>query len=138
MRSLGLDIGERRVGVAISDASGRIASPLAVVDAGDATSIARLVSEYEADEVVVGLPLSLDGTEGPQARAVREVADALARRLPVPVRFFDERLSTAEAARAMAAAGVGSRKARGKVDMVAAAVFLQTYLDSGQAGIGDD
>ncbi|MBA4370262.1 MAG: Holliday junction resolvase RuvX [Coriobacteriaceae bacterium] len=137
MRALGLDIGEKRVGVALSDASGRIASPLTVVDAGDITVIERLVRDHEVDIVVVGLPLSLDGTEGPQARSVRDVGGQLARRLPVPVQFHDERLSTTEAARAMAAAGVGGRRARGKVDMVAAAIVLQAFLDSGRTEADD-
>lgn len=134
MRVLGLDIGEKRIGVAVSDPSGRVATPVKVLDArralGDGVELRRLVEDYEAELVVVGLPLSLDGTEGPQAVRVRSVASKLAGFLPVGVVFADERLSSAEAKRTMREAGVSERHQRGSVDMVAAAVFLQAYLDT--------
>jgi putative holliday junction resolvase len=88
------------------------------------------VDEYEVELVLVGLPLSLDGSEGPQARAVRHSAKRLAGFLRVPLEFADERLSSAAASRAMAETGVSSRSARGSVDMVAAAIFLQGFLDA--------
>lgn len=136
MRVVALDIGEKRVGVAMSDAGATIASPLAVFDAGQVAkgdAIRALVAEHEVDLVVVGLPLTLAGEEGGQARRVREVADGLARGLPVPVVYFDERLSSAEAVRSMRAAGTSVRRGRGEVDKVAAALFLQAFLDSGGA-----
>ncbi len=136
MRVLALDIGERRVGVAMSDAGATIASPLAVLDAAAVERIvpvADLVTEHEVGLVVIGLPLSLDGEEGPQARRVREVGDRLARGLPVPVVYHDERLSSAQAGRSMRAAGRTGRQARGTLDKVAAALFLQAFLDSGGA-----
>lgn len=134
MRVLGLDIGEKRIGVAVSDPSGTIASPLCVLDAapvmGDGGPVARLIDEYEAELVVVGLPRSMDGTEGMQAARVRSAGARLATFLNVPVVFADERLSSTEASRVMGEGGLSEREKRGRLDMVAAAIFLQTYLDS--------
>ncbi len=134
MRVLGLDIGEKRIGVAVSDPSGTVATPLAVVDAapalGDGTGLRTLVADYEVELLVVGLPLSLDGTEGPQAARVRHAAGRLERLLGVPVTYTDERLSSSAASRAMAESGASERDRRGSVDMVAATLFLQAYLDA--------
>jgi putative Holliday junction resolvase len=140
VRVLGLDIGERRVGTALSDAQRRIATPLNVLDVRDlleGPALPDLVEEYEIERVVVGLPMSLDGEEGPQAALVRKSGDELARRLRIPVEYRDERLSSAEAKRRMAEAGVSSRDMRGKTDMLAAALILQSYLDA-EAGSEDD
>ena len=143
MRVLALDMGEKRIGVAVSDPSGTVASPLVVLDAsrvlGDGRDLIRLAEEYEVELVVVGLPLSLDGTEGPQALRVRRAAERVAWFLRVPMEFADERLSSAQASRAMSDVGASQRKQRGCVDMVAAAVFLQSYLDARRSGgqIGD-
>ncbi|MDP2233789.1 MAG: Holliday junction resolvase RuvX [Actinomycetota bacterium] len=136
MRVLGLDIGERRVGVAVSDPDGRIASPLQVLDAqtlSNPASLLALIDEYDVGLLVVGLPLSLDGTEGPQAARVKEQAQRLARTLPVGVVYYDERLSSAEARRSLSATGMSARVQRGKIDMVAAALILQSYLDAQRA-----
>ncbi|MGV8082414.1 MAG: Holliday junction resolvase RuvX [Coriobacteriia bacterium] len=134
MRVLGLDIGEKRIGVAVSDPSGRVATPLAVLDAvetmRDGGELRRIIEDYEIETIVVGLPLSLDGTEGSQAEAVRRAARRLARFLPVPIEYGDERLSSVEARRTMGMTGLSEAEMRGRVDMVAAALFLQTYLDS--------
>lgn len=133
MRILGLDIGERRIGVAVSDPGLAIASPLEVLDARAVTNsvaLREIIEEYEIERVVIGLPLSLDGTEGPQALRVRRMADELADSLGLPVHFYDERFSSVEAGRAMQAAGMSERQKRGSVDMVAAALLLQGYLDS--------
>ncbi len=130
---LGLDIGERRIGVAVSDPRGRVASPLCVLDArvvGHPEPLVEIVSEYGVGLVVVGLPLSLDGTEGPQSQHARQVGMHLAESLGVPVVYSDERLSSVAAKRAMNDAGVSDKKKRGRVDMVAASLFLQSYLDS--------
>jgi len=133
MRILGLDIGSRRIGVAVSDPAGRVATPLTVLDAKalsrDIKPLARLVEDYEVGRIVVGLPLSLDGTEGPQARDVRATAKGLMQHVGVPLTYHDERLSSAEARRAMAAAGSSGRQQRGSVDKVAATVLLQSWLD---------
>ena len=134
MRVLALDIGEKRIGVSISDPSGTVATPVNVLDAprtlGDGRGLVGLVEEYEPELIVVGLPLSLDGTEGPQAQRVRSAATRLAGFVHVPMEFFDERLSSTEASKSMASSGVSSRARRGSVDMVAATIFLQSYLDS--------
>lgn len=138
MRLLGLDIGDRRIGVAVSDPQARVASPLAVLDAsvvGKPEPLLELAAEYDISEAIVGLPLSLDGSEGQQAKRVRETGTRIGEILGVPVRFVDERLSSAEASKAMRAAGVSSRDQRGRLDMVAAAVFLQAYLDSATARV---
>jgi putative holliday junction resolvase len=132
VRVLALDIGERRVGVAISDPGGTIASPLEVLDATSRLDdrIVRIVAEYEVGLVVAGLPLTLGGEEGPQAERVRAVGERIAGRLGVPLVYHDERLSSTQANRAMADV-TSSRKRRGTVDKVAAAIFLQSFLDSG-------
>ena len=134
MRVLALDIGEKRVGVAVSDPSGTIASPLCVLDASAVLSggreVTRLVEDYDAALVLIGLPRSLDGTEGPQAARVRAAGERLAARIPVPVAYADERLSSIEARRSLNEAGMSDRQKRGTVDMIAASLFLQTYLDA--------
>lgn len=134
MRVLGLDIGEKRIGVAVSDPSRTVATPLAVIDAkkalGDGRELARLVADYEVELLVAGLPLSLDGSEGAQAARVRDAAQRLAGLVSLPLEFADERLSSTQARRTMTEAGVSDRDKRGSIDMVAAAVFLQSYLDS--------
>ncbi len=134
MRWLGLDIGEKRIGVAVSDPSGVVATPLTVLDASklarDIGPLKRLLDDYEVGELVIGLPLSMDGSEGPQAIAVRRIADGLADRLGVALAYQDERLTSMAAERAMAEAGLDSRGRRGRVDMTAACLLLQTYLDA--------
>ncbi|NTU70817.1 MAG: Holliday junction resolvase RuvX [Coriobacteriia bacterium] len=134
MRVLALDIGEKRIGVAVSDVTGTVATPLVVLDAkaalGDGLSIKRVADDYEVELLVVGLPRSLDGTEGPQAAKVRSAAKRIESLIGLPVAFVDERLSSSEATKAMSSAGMTERDMRGRVDMVAAALFLQTYLDA--------
>ncbi|PKQ29108.1 MAG: Holliday junction resolvase RuvX [Actinobacteria bacterium HGW-Actinobacteria-10] len=135
MRLLGLDIGERRVGVAVSDPAGRVATPLKVLPgpiSADVRALVRIIDDYEPGLIVIGLPLSMDGSEGPQAALVRQEGTRLAEMLSVPITYCDERLSSVAAQRAMADAGADSRARRGSVDMVAAAIMLQTYLDANQ------
>lgn len=128
---LGIDVGSVRVGVAVSDPSGLLATPLETVPR--ASSVERLVAltaEHEPVEVLVGLPLSLSGREGPAAGLVRAYADQLAARLsPVPVRLVDERLSTVSATRGLRESGVRGRRQRAVVDQAAAVVLLQAELD---------
>ena len=136
-RAVALDIGTRRVGVAVSDSGGPVATPYEVVPrSGDRSRdhgrIAALVGEAEAGIVVVGLPLSLDGSIGPAARAVLDEVDELRAALPVPVVTWDERLSTVEAERSLRAMGVRRGHRRQVVDQVAATVILQSWLDAGQ------
>ena len=134
MRALALDLGSRRIGVAVSDLTGTVASPLTVIQRSksrrhDYERIAALVRVEEADVVVVGLPLSLSGAEGPAAKAARTEAKALASVVDVPIETFDERLSTVTAERSLAEANVRGPARRQVIDKVAAAVFLQAYLD---------
>ncbi len=134
MRVLGLDIGEKRIGVAVSDDGGRVAMPLVCLDAAavraDVRALTQLIDGYGIERVVVGLPLSLDGSEGPQAARVRRAVERFEPSLGVPVDYADERLSSAEATRHMRSGGASERVQRGKKDMVAASVVLQAYLDS--------
>lgn len=132
MRLIGIDFGEKRIGVAAGDDRTRIAVPVDTIESrGDPVSeIAAVAEERMAEAVVIGLPLSLSGAEGPQAERVREVVDALAQRLTIPIITHDERLTTTEAARLP---GGGSRKAKGGAtsrDAVAASIMLQAYMDS--------
>ena len=134
MRLLALDVGDRRVGVAVSDPLGLVARPLTVIvrrsREEDYRAIARLVTEYEATGVVVGHPVNMSGDVGPQARRVERYASGLAEHLHVPLVLWDERLSTAEAEGLLREAGESSREYRGRLDAVAAAVILQSYLDA--------
>ncbi len=139
-RILGIDYGERRIGVAISDSSGMVATPLRVVDVGDGRELdelARIASQERVELVVVGLPLRLAGDEGLAAQRVREFVAVLSERVSVPVVTWDERMTTAQAERAMLAGGVRRRQRRGRIDKVAAALVLQSYLDA-QRPIGDE
>lgn len=135
MRALGIDLGERRIGVALSDSAGTMATPYEVVTrsgdrAHDHERLAELVRETGAEVVVVGLPLSLDGTHGPAAGRVDSEVAELRLRLGVPVDTWDERLSTVEAEGRLRSAGVGGRRRRHVVDQVAATVILQSWLDA--------
>jgi putative Holliday junction resolvase len=131
---LGIDLGSKRIGVAVSDRTGTIASPLLVIQrsgspARDHQVIATLVLEEEAEAVVVGLPLNMNGSEGPAAKAAVAEAKALATVVGVPVHTSDERRTTVTADRAMMEAGMGAQARRKVVDKVAAAVLLQHWLD---------
>jgi putative Holliday junction resolvase len=137
-RVLALDVGSRRLGVAVSDPSGTVASPLATLPrrgpAQDAEALAALAAEQDAATVVVGLPVTLAGREGPAAAAVRAYLAELAPLLPgLRFELADERLSTVAAERALVGGGVRRRARRGVVDQVAASVFLQTWLDGARA-----
>ena len=136
---LGVDVGQVRVGVAVSDAGGLVATPVETVrrGVGDLDRIAELSRERQAVEVVVGLPRSLSGREGPAARVVRKFATDLAAEVaPLPVRLVDERLSTVSAERGLRAGGVDSRRGRPVVDQVAAAIILQSALDAERSSGG--
>jgi len=133
VRVVALDLGTRRIGLAVSDPTGTVASPLAVVDRrGDReaehTEVARWVGEAGAALVLVGLPLSLSGRTGPAARAALEEVEQLRQRLEVPVETADERFTTVTATRALRQSR-RRRPERGAVDQAAAAVLLQAWLD---------
>jgi putative Holliday junction resolvase len=133
---LAVDAGSVRVGIAASDPAGILATPVTVLrrdarGSSDLTELAALVAEREAVEVLVGLPRSLSGGDGPAAVIARDYATALAARVaPVTVRLVDERLTTVEATRGLRAAGIRSREARSVVDSAAAVVILQHALDA--------
>ena len=155
MRVMALDVGDRRIGVAISDPTGMLASPLTTLERGGSADMAAadavigLAREHSAGEIVVGIPYLMSGRTGEQARVTLEFAEALAALADVPVRRVDERLSSALAERMLAQAGeTGARRggrglgngsrgdrgridaaAKGRVDAAAAAVILQGYLD---------
>ncbi|MEV0402270.1 Holliday junction resolvase RuvX [Actinoallomurus sp. NPDC050550] len=130
---IGVDAGSVRIGVARSDPGGILASPLETVRAGkgDVDRIVQLVAENDAVEVIVGLPTSLSGREGPAAEAARRLAVRIARRMdPETVRLFDERLTTVTAETGLRAQGVRGQARRKVVDQAAAAVLLQAALDA--------
>jgi putative Holliday junction resolvase len=136
-RLLALDVGERRIGVAVSDPTGTLARPLTIITRAsrqaDFQAIAQLVDETAAERIIVGLPLSLDGTEGPQARTVRRYAERLAQAISIEVEFWDERYSSATAAEILREKGKRRRRrpAREAIDAAAAAVILQSFLEAG-------
>jgi putative holliday junction resolvase len=138
MRVIGIDLGTKRIGIATSDRSGTLASPLVVLQRTgdrrrDHARIRDLVVEEEAERVVVGLPLSLDGSIGPAARAAVSEAEALASVVEVPVETFDERLTTVTAHQNLQMLDVRGPARRQVVDKVAAAVMLQAWLDGRRA-----
>ena len=141
MRALALDIGEVRVGVAVRAPAGRVASPVCVLPAAEVLSHARtfvrVLEDWEPDVLVCGRPMTLAGEEGPQAERIMAQARAIAERCDLPLEFADERLSSAEAKRILREQGLNERSMRGKVDMVAASLFLQSWLDANEAHDND-
>ena len=133
-RVLGLDLGDARIGVAVSDDDRRLAVALGTVHVGqppgELRAIADLVREHDATLVVIGLPLSMDGSSGTRAGHAEAFGDALRAALTVPIDFQDERLSTVEADRRLREAGVDGRGRRRAVDAAAAQVLLQAWLDA--------
>ena len=139
MRAVAIDLGEVRVGMALCDTDGRVATPYETIrrsgdEARDHRRVADLATEAGARVVVVGWPVSLDGSEGPAAMAARAEAERLAGRLDLPVVLHDERLTTVTAERALRQAGGRRGRRRDLVDQVAAAVLLQSWLDGGGPG----
>lgn len=137
MRILALDIGQTRIGVAVSDPRERVASPVCVLPAAEveanAKSWKRVLEDWEPELLLSGLPYTMAGEEGPQAARIREVAGRIAQAADLPLLFTDERLSSAEAKRSLRESGLTEREMRGKVDMIAASVFLQAWLDARHA-----
>lgn len=141
MRVLALDLGAKRIGVAVSDSAGRVATAVTVLArsgqrSADHEAVAALVAEYAAERLVVGLPLSLDGRSGPAAAGVEAECQQLAACVDVPVDLHDERLSTVSADRVLRDQGLDSRARRRVVDMVAASIILQDWLDR-RAAVGE-
>jgi putative holliday junction resolvase len=137
VRLLALDVGDVRIGVALSDETGTLASGLLTLKAAgprrDARAVAALVREHGAGEVVVGLPLRLDGSPGPQAERIAAFAERLRRVLGVPVVTRDERLTSVAADERLAEAGVRRKDRRARIDQAAAALILQEHLDARRA-----
>ena len=137
MRTLGLDVGAVRIGVALSDETGTLASGLVTLRAAgprkDAQAVAALVREHGVGEVVVGLPLRLDGTLGPRAEEALAFVERLRRVLRVPVVTRDERLTSVAADERLAEAGVARRDRKARIDQAAAALILQEHLDERKA-----
>lgn len=134
VRILGLDIGSKRIGVAISDELGFTAQGMETIlcknpDA-DMAKIAQIVQDFHVTEIVVGMPYNMNGTEGPQAQKVRAVMHRIQEETQTPVREWDERLTTAAADRALLEADMSRAKRRKVVDKIAAVLILQGYLDS--------
>jgi putative Holliday junction resolvase len=133
-RSFGLDVGTRTVGVAVSDGLGLTAQPVTTIRRSslraDLTELRRLAEHHEVDHAVVGLPLNMDGSEGPSAVEARKFGEAVARTLGIPVEFWDERLTTVAANRALLEADVSRARRRAVVDQVAAALILQGWMDA--------
>ncbi len=132
MRFLGIDPGEARVGIAVSDPRGVIAVPVGVYvrrGDGDAQALSELAQREDVGTIVVGLPLRLDGTVGPQARRARRLGRALEAASGLPVVFWDERFSSRQATRLMIESGISRRRRRTDQDAAAAAIILQEYLD---------
>ncbi len=140
MRLLALDVGDVRIGVAVSDETGTLASGLATLRSlgprKDAQQVAALVREHSVAEVVVGLPLRLDGSQGPQAEKVLGFVERLRRVLRIPVATRDERLTSVAAGERLAEAGVRGRARQARLDQAAACLLLQELLDERKARAG--
>lgn len=133
MRALGLDVGNKRIGVAVSDPTGLLASAERVIRrrslAKDIAALAALVEELGVETIVAGLPLHLDGRAGEQAESVQRFVERLRAHVRVPIVFWDERLSTRGAQALLIEAGMGAAQRAARIDAAAAAVILQSYLD---------
>ncbi|HZH16394.1 MAG TPA: Holliday junction resolvase RuvX [Archangium sp.] len=143
MRTLGLDYGTKTIGVAASDGLGLTAQTVTTIRRtnlkADLAALKELVREYEADRFVVGLPLNMDGSEGPRAEATRRFVEALTEVLGLPVELWDERLSTVAAQRTLLEADVSRAKRREVIDQMAAQFILQGWLDARRPpSSGDD
>jgi len=134
MRILGIDVGERTLGLALSDPEGILASALQTIrrtsESKDLETLAAVIAGREVGEMVVGLPLNMNGTRGPQADKALAFAEVLRQRFHLPVHLWDERLSTVAAERAMLEADLSRRKRKRAIDRVAAAFFLQGFLEA--------
>ena len=134
MRILALDIRQARVGSAVSDPGERVASPVCVLPAsevlGNAKPFRRVLEDWEPELLLCGLPYTMAGEEGPQAARIRAVAQKISAACGLPCEFADERLSSREAKRSLREKGLSEREMRGKIDMIAASLFLQAWLDA--------
>lgn len=134
MRMLGLDIGQRRIGVAVSDPLGLTAQGVTVLQrhggAADVSAVCALARTHGVERIVIGLPLTLDGQRGPQAQRAASFADLIHRACGLPIVWVDERFTTVQGSRALRAAGCRGRRQKPTIDRVAAQLILQSYLDA--------
>lgn len=141
MRVMAFDIGDVRCGVAVSDPAGKVASPVCVLPTKEVLSNAkafrRTMEDWEPEHLLFGLPVSLDGQENAQAAHIRSMAVSIADITGLGYSFADERLSSSEAKRTLREMGYDEKSMRGKVDMIAAGIFLQTWLDSKNGSISE-
>ena len=128
-----MDVGSKRTGVAISDELGVTAQALETVDSKKTDRLFQLIGEYKPEEIVVGLPLNMNGSEGPGAKEVISFVEVLKKDLSIPIKMWDERLTTMQVEKTLIGAGVSRRKRRKAVDKLAAQLILQSYLDSKNA-----
>ena len=137
MRVLALDIGQARVGVAVCDPNMRVASPVCVLPTdqvlGNARPFRQVLEDWEPELLLSGLPRTMAGEEGPQAAFIRDAAARIGKACDLPVEFVDERLSSSEAKRILREKGLSEKQMRGKIDMIAASLFLQAWLDAREA-----
>ncbi len=142
MRVLALDVGERRIGVALSDPLGIIAAPVTAIERtnlpSDIEAVLDMAAEHEVSEIVVGLPLSLSGRAGPQAGRVQTFVRHLSQHSAIPVVCVDERYSTVEAERRLRESGVQPSRDRKRLDAASAAVILQAHLDARRSAAGHE
>ena len=133
MRIMGLDVGDARIGVALSDPLRLTAQRLTVLErtnlSQDVEAVRRLIEQHGVETMVVGLPLTMRGERGPQAQKVASFSDVLRQRLAIRIEFIDERLTTVQGSRALQATGTRGRKRKAVIDQVAAQLILQQYLD---------
>jgi len=134
MRYLAIDYGAKRTGLALADDAHAIASPLEVVDSPSllTSRIIEVIKSQQIDALVIGLPLNMDDTEGPQSKKVRQFADEIKKQIDIPIHFHDERLSSFDAEQKLAALGLTRKKKKKHLDAVAAAAILQSFLDEKQ------
>ena len=141
-RMLALDIGDKRIGVAVCEETATLARPLTTITRGskrqDFERIARLAAEQGVERVIAGYPRSLSGDEGPQAQRVRRYVEALAATLPVPVELWDERYTTVEATQRLMQSSRRRPRDRGQLDAAAAAIILQNYVDAHRSPSADE
>ena len=135
-RMMGLDVGDRRIGVALSDPLGITAQRLALLErrktSADVEAVSALAKQHAVRVIVIGLPLTLRGEIGPQAKKVEAFAEALRRKTAVPVELVDERLTTVQGERALRETGASRQKRKATIDQVAAQLILQQFLDRGR------
>lgn len=131
---MALDIGEVRIGIALSDPTEKVATPLCVLPTtdvvGNTPAFKRLIEDWEPELFVCGLPYTLQGEEGPQAAFIKAMAEKIKDTCEIPLVFADERFSSQEAKRSLREKGMREREMRGKIDMIAASLFLQAWLDA--------